>query len=113
MQFTMFALVVASVRAEFRGMIVLMLLFGDTCQCHRLPLLKWHTALLYVISASAGFSAVPIFTTLMISSFNMIFTACPIVAYAVLEQDMHVKTVLANPASYAVTRTATRGGFFW
>lgn len=61
----------------------------------------------------AGFSAVPIFTTLMISSFNMIFTACPIVAYAVLEQDMHVKTVLANPASYAVTRTATRGGFFW
>jgi hypothetical protein len=60
----------------------------------------------------AGFSAVPIFTTLMISSFNMIFTACPIVAYAVLEQDMHVKTVLANPASYAVTRTATRGGFF-
>jgi hypothetical protein len=62
---------------------------------------------------SAGFSAVPIFTTLMISSFNMIFTACPIVAYAVLEQDMHVKTVLANPASYAVTRTATRSGFFW
>jgi len=31
-----------------------------------------------------GFSAVPIFTTMMISTFNMIFTACPIVAYAVL-----------------------------
>uniref|UniRef100_A0A383WKY7 Phospholipid-transporting ATPase n=1 Tax=Tetradesmus obliquus TaxID=3088 RepID=A0A383WKY7_TETOB len=75
---------------------------------------NWAYVMVYVyLQFVAGFSAVPIFTTLMISSFNMIFTACPIVAYAVLEQDMHVKTVLANPASYAVTRTATRGGFFW
>jgi hypothetical protein len=29
---------------------------------------------------------VPIFTTMLISTFNMIFTACPIVCYAVVEQ---------------------------
>lgn len=60
-----------------------------------------------------GYSAIPIFTTMMISTFNMIFTACPIVAYAVLEQDLHKATVLSNPETYSLTRTATRGRFFW
>jgi hypothetical protein len=61
----------------------------------------------------AGYSAIPIFTTMMISTFNMIFTACPIVAYAVLEQDLSKKTVLKNPETYSLTRTATRARFFW
>jgi hypothetical protein len=61
----------------------------------------------------AGYSAVPIFTTMMISTFNMIFTACPIVAYAVLEQDLKKGTVLKNPETYSQTRTATRVNFFW
>lgn len=66
-----------------------------------------------MLAVFAGFSAVPIFTTMMISTFNMIFTACPIVAYAVLEQDLHKKTVLDNPQTYGMTRTATRASFFW
>lgn len=55
----------------------------------------------------------PIFTTMMISTFNMIFTACPIVAYAVLEQDLAIPTVLAHPEAYARTRTTTKTRFFW
>lgn len=49
---------------------------------------------------------------MMISTFNMIFTACPIVAYAVLEQDLRKHTVLKNPETYSQTRTETRASFF-
>jgi hypothetical protein len=69
--------------------------------------------LVVVNTLCAGYSAIPIFTTMMISTFNMIFTACPIVAYAVLEQDLSKKTVLRNPETYSLTRTATRARFFW
>jgi hypothetical protein len=61
---------------------------------------------------AAGYSSIPIFTTMMISTFNMIFTACPIVGYAVLEQDLRKSTVLQHPETYSLTRTATRAGFF-
>lgn len=54
----------------------------------------------------------PIFTTMMISTFNMIFTACPIVAYAVLEQDLEKETILSHPETYNVTRTMTKQSFF-
>eukprot|EP00775_Hariotina_reticulata_P007204 gene7204-7418_t len=75
---------------------------------------NWAYVLVYVyLQFVAGFSAVPVFTTMMISTFNMIFTACPIVAYAVLEQDLKVQTVLEHPETYEVTRTATRAKFFW
>lgn len=49
---------------------------------------------------------------MMISTFNMIFTACPIVGYAVLEQDLRKSTVLQHPETYNLTRTATRAQFF-
>eukprot|EP00878_Enallax_costatus_P031079 GHUV01033929.1.p1 GENE.GHUV01033929.1~~GHUV01033929.1.p1 ORF type:complete len:138 (-),score=8.79 GHUV01033929.1:435-848(-) len=65
------------------------------------------------LCAHAGFSAVPIFTTLLISTFNMIFTACPIVAFAVIEQDLHKDTILANPETYASSRTATKRNTLW
>lgn len=65
---------------------------------------------LYLI---AGFSAQPIFTTALISTFNLIFTATPIVAFAVLEQDLSVATILANPETYTDSRTETRRTFFW
>ncbi len=55
----------------------------------------------------------PIFTTMLIPCFNMIFTAVPIVAYAVVEQDLQPSTVLANPQTYSITRTATQGTFYW
>jgi hypothetical protein len=59
-----------------------------------------------------GFSAQPIFTTMTISTFNMIFTACPVVAYAVLESDVEPSVALQNPAVYSDSRLATRRSFF-
>jgi hypothetical protein len=47
-----------------------------------------------------------------ISTFNMIFTALPIVAYAVLEADVEPATALQHPAVYSDSRTATRSSFF-
>ena len=38
----------------------------------------------------------PVFTTMLISTFNMIFTACPIVCYAVVEQDLDPATVVGT-----------------
>ena len=61
----------------------------------------------------------PVFTTMLISTFNMIFTACPIVCYAVVEQDLDARTVVGdgkadrgNPEAYAVTRTVDARAFF-
>jgi hypothetical protein len=59
----------------------------------------------------AGFSAVPIFTTGQISTFNPVFTAFPIVIYAVLEQDLTKAMVLRNPCVYETTRLATKASF--
>ncbi|KAF8063036.1 ATP8B4 [Scenedesmus sp. PABB004] len=105
--------------AQFRYLSRLLLLHGRWSYLRNREVVlysfykNWAYVLVYVyLQFLAGFSAVPIFTTLMISTFNMIFTACPIVAYAVLEQDMAVPSVLANPETYAVSRTATRRGFF-
>jgi len=75
---------------------------------------NWAYVLVYVyLQCVAGFSAQPIFSTMLISTFNMIFTACPIVAYAVLEQDVDAKSIMSVPQVYATTRCQTRKKFFW
>lgn len=53
----------------------------------------------------------PIFTTGQISTFNPVFTAFPIVIYAVLEQDLTKAMVLRNPCVYETTRLATKASF--
>jgi hypothetical protein len=47
-----------------------------------------------------------------ISTFNMIFTAMPVVAYAVLESDVDPSVALRSPAVYSDSRLATRRSFF-
>ncbi|PNW71492.1 hypothetical protein CHLRE_16g656500v5 [Chlamydomonas reinhardtii] len=58
-----------------------------------------------------GFSAQPLFTSGLIAMFNVIFTSAPTVAFAVLEQDVSMATVLSTPSLYAETMLATRKGF--
>ncbi|KAG2485813.1 hypothetical protein HYH03_015523 [Edaphochlamys debaryana] len=59
----------------------------------------------------SGFSSQPLFTSGLIACFNVIFTSAPIVAFAVLEQDVSMATVLATPRLYAETMLATRKQF--
>lgn len=48
---------------------------------------NWAYVLTYVyLQCWAGFSSQPIFTTMMISTFNMIFTALPVGCYGIVEQ---------------------------
>ncbi|KAG2451812.1 hypothetical protein HYH02_003588 [Chlamydomonas schloesseri] len=58
-----------------------------------------------------GFSAQPLFTSGLIALFNVIFTSAPTVAFAVLEQDVSIETVLSTPLLYAETMLASRKGF--
>lgn len=80
---------------------------------------NWTYTLVFVyLQFLAGFSAVPIFTTMLITTFNMIFTACPIVCYAVVEQDLDQATIVGdkkspgNPETYTLTRTQNKYRFF-
>jgi hypothetical protein len=56
-------------------------------------------------------SAQPIFTTMMISTFNMIFTALPVGCFSLLEQDLSARTVMSHPRTYYVTRCENKRQF--
>ncbi|GLI63173.1 hypothetical protein VaNZ11_005942 [Volvox africanus] len=58
-----------------------------------------------------GFSSQPLFTSGLIAVFNLFFTSAPTVAFAVLEQDVSMATVLAVPQLYMETMKATRKEF--
>ncbi|GFR50254.1 hypothetical protein Agub_g12440 [Astrephomene gubernaculifera] len=58
-----------------------------------------------------GFSSQPLFTTGLIAVFNVFFTAAPTVAFAVLEQDLSMSTILSTPQLYCETMSATRRQF--
>ncbi|EFJ44459.1 hypothetical protein VOLCADRAFT_95397 [Volvox carteri f. nagariensis] len=58
-----------------------------------------------------GFSSQPLFTSGLIAVFNLFFTSAPTVAFAVLEQDVSMATVLSVPQLYTETMTATRKQF--
>lgn len=63
------------------------------------------------MSFISGFSAQPLYNTALISTYNLFWTSLPIIAYALLEQDVSARTVLANPRLYQDTAClSSRGG---
>ncbi|GLC49980.1 hypothetical protein PLESTB_000329300 [Pleodorina starrii] len=58
-----------------------------------------------------GWSSQPLFTSGLIAVFNVFFTSAPTVAFAVLEQDVSMSTVLSTPQLYSETMNATRRQF--
>jgi hypothetical protein len=56
-----------------------------------------------------GFSAQPLFSSALISTFNLFWCATPTVAFAVLEQDLDEATVLAYPPLYRWAPPGSRG----
>ncbi|KAI8470537.1 MAG: ATPase, phospholipid transporter [Monoraphidium minutum] len=111
--------------AQFRYLSRLLLLHGRWCYLRNQEVVlysfykNWTYTMVFVyLQFVAGYSAVPIFTTMLISTFNMIFTACPIVCYAVVEQDLDAATIMGDkgspghPETYGLTRSVNRATFF-
>eukprot|EP00891_Asterochloris_glomerata_P006425 jgi/Astpho2/6425/e_gw1.00093.28.1_t len=62
----------------------------------------------------SGFSAQPLYTSAIIATFNVLWTAWPTIAFAALEQatDVSAKNVMAHPQLYMETMNMDRRRFF-
>eukprot|EP00201_Polytomella_parva_P018476 CAMPEP_0175055070 /NCGR_PEP_ID=MMETSP0052_2-20121109/9865_1 /TAXON_ID=51329 ORGANISM="Polytomella parva, Strain SAG 63-3" /NCGR_SAMPLE_ID=MMETSP0052_2 /ASSEMBLY_ACC=CAM_ASM_000194 /LENGTH=521 /DNA_ID=CAMNT_0016319853 /DNA_START=21 /DNA_END=1583 /DNA_ORIENTATION=- len=93
--------------AQFRY-VARLLLFHGRSMCLKNMEVVWYAfyknwvynAPLLYFGFLSGFSTQPLFTTGMISTFNLIWTSAPTVAFAVFEQDLRQQTVLSHPELY-------------
>lgn len=104
--------------AQFKYLARLLLLHGRAAYKRNIEVVwysfykNWiYNMVLMFFGFVTGFSSQPLFTSGLIACFNVFFTSAPIVAFAVLEQDLSVETVMSNPQLYGETMRATRREF--
>eukprot|EP00898_Chlorokybus_atmophyticus_P004017 jgi/Chlat1/4616/Chrsp293S00813 len=96
--------------AQFRHLVQLLLVHGrwSYSRNRELVLYAFYKNIVYVggnfyLAWLSGFSSQPLYTTALISTYNLAWTALPTVAYAFLEQDVTASTFFRSALSWLYT----------
>jgi len=58
------------------------------------------TTTIFLYTLLTGFSGAPMYNAMILSTYNLFFTSLPVIAFALLEQDVDYKTSMDNPSLY-------------